>query len=243
MRHWPGEWQAHTERERESYSVSAENATERVWEQQKQQQVKQLLSMLRAFPTRLKTRAYRFYFVVCFFSLIFLLSTLWILILFFATFARCNCFLSFAILSYAHWPTAFLNWGTNKIFAFFKAQNSPKNSCERCQSDFIYSILPRRISNALHSLFPKKQARLLRIALLQRLRRGSAAARGDGQVQRMARYSGTQVSPRGGGQPSTTLTTVCYSTNIYIFTLTRRHTHTRCEPKAHERRQTNWQNK
>lgn len=43
----------------------------------------------------------------------------------------------------------------------------------------------------------------------------------------MARYSGTQVNPRGGGQPSTTLTTVCYSTNIYIFTLTRRHTHTR----------------
>lgn len=124
-------------------------------------------------------------------------------------------------------------------FCIFKAQNSPKNSCERCQSDFINSILPRRISNALHSLFPKKQARLLRIALLQRLRRGSAAARGDGQVQRMARYSGTQVNPRGGGQPSTTLTTVCYSTNIYIFTLTRRHTHTRCEPKAHERRQTN----
>lgn len=72
----------------------------------------------------------------------------------------------------------------------------------------------------------KKQARLLRIALFQRLRRGSAAARRDGQVQRMARYSGTQVNPREGGQPSTTLTTVCYSTNIYIFTLTRRHTHT-----------------
>lgn len=53
-----------------------------------------------------------------------------------------------------------------------------------CQDDVLMHF---------HSL-SHKQARLLRIAVLQRMRRGSAAARGDGQVQRMARYSGTQVN-------------------------------------------------
>lgn len=68
MRHWLGKWQAHTQRERakESYSVSAENARERVRATETATSEAAVNDVARAFPTRLKTRAYRFYFVVCF---------------------------------------------------------------------------------------------------------------------------------------------------------------------------------
>lgn len=145
----------HRERERELQRERRERQRERESVRAtEQQQVKQLLSMLRAFPTRLKTRAYRFYFVVCFFMFNFSLKYTLNFDFVFRHVCQVQLLFVFCHFSYAHWPTAFLNWGTNKIFAFFKAQNSPKNSCERCQSDLKNSILPRRISNALHSLPP-----------------------------------------------------------------------------------------
>lgn len=133
MRHWPGKWQAHTHTHRKQKRVTAwvQRTPER--ESESNRNSNKWSSCYRccarvSYAT--KNACLPFLFCGMFFSLIFLfiLSTLWILILFFATFARCNCFLSFAIFPMHTGQQHFWTEAQTRFLHFWKLKTALKRA-------------------------------------------------------------------------------------------------------------------